>query len=164
VSPDGGTSFDRFAAAVDPALLVVTAAANGTRAGCLVGFATQTSIAPRRYLVCLSELNHTTTVAAGSTHLAVHAVPREARWIAETFGGHTGEEVDKFTTVSWSPGPHDLPVLDDCPTRMVGRIVDRLPLGDHVGYVLAPEQAEASSATLPLRYADASDIEPGHPA
>ncbi|MGK2937666.1 MAG: flavin reductase family protein [Solirubrobacteraceae bacterium] len=158
------SAFDAFVVESDPALLIVTVAVGEDRAGCLVGFATQTSISPRRYLVCLSRANHTTAVAARATRLAVHLVPEDAVRVAEVFGGETGEAAGKFEQVDWRVGPDGLPLLRDCPTRMVGRIVDRLNLGDHVGHVLAPEFAEGPSPNRPLRHRDAAHIDPGQPA
>jgi flavin reductase (DIM6/NTAB) family NADH-FMN oxidoreductase RutF len=45
-------TFTKIMGSLDYPMLVVTAAAAGERAGCLVGFATQASIDPARFLVC----------------------------------------------------------------------------------------------------------------
>ena len=41
-----------------------------------------------------------------------------------------------------------------------------LPLGDHTGYLLAPETAQgrAPSPDAYLRFRDVKDLDPGHPA
>jgi flavin reductase (DIM6/NTAB) family NADH-FMN oxidoreductase RutF len=162
--PDvGRATFDEFLAGLDYPVFVVTAASGAERAGCLVGFATQTSIEPPRLLVCLSEENHTTVVAARAQVLAVHVLDDREHPLAERFGGETGDEVDKFAGLAWRSGPDGVPLLEDCPRRLVGRIVARVPLGDHVGHLLAPLRVEAE-ATSPLTYQDATDIEAGHPA
>ena len=69
---------DEFVAGFDYPMFVVTAVDPGTgaRAGCLVGFATQTSIEPFRFLVCLSRRNRTYRVARAATVLAVHVLDR----------------------------------------------------------------------------------------
>jgi flavin reductase (DIM6/NTAB) family NADH-FMN oxidoreductase RutF len=154
-------AFDRFLAGLDYPVFVVTAAYGGERAGCLVGFATQTSIDPPRLLVCLSKANHTTAVAARADVLAVHVLDHREHPLAERFGGQTGDEVDKFAGLAWRPGPAGVPLLTQCPRRLVGRILARVPLGDHVGHLLAPLRVEAE-ATSPLTYQDVTDIEPGH--
>jgi len=128
-----------------------------------VGFATQASIEPPRFLACLSRANHTWRVAGGATHLGVHLLPASARPLAERFAGETGDETDKFAGVRWAPGPHGVPLLDDCPARFVGRIVARVDLGDHEGFLLAPEEAAAATVP-PLELADVADVTPGHPA
>jgi flavin reductase (DIM6/NTAB) family NADH-FMN oxidoreductase RutF len=159
---DDRRAFDVLVDAADPPVFVVTTAADGERAGCLVGFATQTSIDPARFLVCLSRENRTFTVAQAATHLAVHLVPATARPIAELFGASTGDEEDKFAQVPWHEGPHGMPVLDDCPTRFVGRVVERLDLGDHVGHLLEPQAGDATTGPT-LSFRDVTDLEAGHP-
>ena len=67
-------AFQRIVAELGEPMLIVTAVAgDGERSGCLIGFATQTSIHPPHFLVCLSRKNHTYGVA-----LARDA-PRRAR-------------------------------------------------------------------------------------
>lgn len=139
------------------------------RSGCLVGFATQCSIDPPRFLLCLSIANHTTTLAALVGHLAVHAVPAVRFDLAELFGGTTADDpgVDKLAAVTWREGPHGVPLLDDCPDRFVGEVVERIPLGDHMGYLLVPTDAEVEAPGERRDYVrlDRADgITPGHPA
>jgi len=38
---------------------------------------------------------------------------------------------DRFGTTGWSRGPHDVPVLDGVAAWLVGRVVGRVPAGDH---------------------------------
>src|SRR4051794_7928471 len=63
---------------LDYPMFIVTAAARGERAGCLVGFATQCSINPPRFLLCLSDKNRTYRVAQHAQILVVHLVPEDA--------------------------------------------------------------------------------------
>jgi flavin reductase (DIM6/NTAB) family NADH-FMN oxidoreductase RutF len=160
----GSAPFDELVGELDYPMFIVTARDGGERAGCLVGFATQTSIDPSRFLVCLSRKNRTTRVAADAEHLAVHFLPDSAADLAELFGGSTGDEVDKFTRCAWHPGPADLPILDACDNWFVGRVLDRIDLGDHIGHLLEPE-ACAHGATAPdFTFHRAKRIEPGHEA
>src|SRR3954453_19462919 len=94
---------------LDYPMFIVAAAAGGERAGCLVGFATQCSIDPPRFLVCISVRNRTFRVARSAAGLVVHLVPEEAADLADLFGGQTGDEVDKFAQVTWSDGPGGAP-------------------------------------------------------
>jgi flavin reductase (DIM6/NTAB) family NADH-FMN oxidoreductase RutF len=166
-------AFDHLVARLDGAMVVITAAAgaDGETDGCLVGFHSQASIDPRRYVVWLSRKNHTVRLASvrSSTHLAVHVLSASDRDVAERFGGATADDgVDKLADLSWSAGPGGVPLLDALPERFVGRIVQRIdePPGDHVGFVLAPELADANdrAAEPPLRLGSAAEIDPGHPA
>jgi flavin reductase (DIM6/NTAB) family NADH-FMN oxidoreductase RutF len=154
--------FDAFAAAFDYPLFVVTVANRGERSGCLIGFGSQVSIHPPRFLACLSVANHTFRVAAaGAEHLGVHLVPEGARDVAELFGGETGDETDKFARCSWREGPGGTPLLDACPDRFVGRVLERLPLGDHHGFLLEPVAVHHEGAGFST-FREHRDIEPGH--
>jgi flavin reductase (DIM6/NTAB) family NADH-FMN oxidoreductase RutF len=53
-------------------MVIVTAAANGERSGCLVGFHSQCSIEPLRWAVWISRVNHTWPVARAARVLGVH--------------------------------------------------------------------------------------------
>ena len=75
---------------------------------CLVGFVSQVSIGPPRFLIGVSKLNHTYRVAQHATHPAVHLLTRRHRDLAWLFGGETGDRVAKFDRCSWSPGPEHL--------------------------------------------------------
>ncbi len=157
------SGFDDFVEGLDPPVFVVTAYDGTERSGCLVGFASQVSIDPPRFLVCLSVVNRTYRVAQGAEHLAVHVLDAPEGDLAGLFGGETGDEVDKFARCTWREGPGGVPLLNHASRRLVGRIIDRVPLGDHVGHVLEPVSVEAEPAS-PLRLEDVEGIDAGHPA
>ncbi|GGR76290.1 MULTISPECIES: flavin reductase family protein [Streptomyces] len=155
---------DGFFDRLDPDMCVVTAVAGGERAGCLVGFASQCSIRPPRFVVWLSKANHTYRVARAARHLAVHLLTRDQRDLAERFGGRTGDEVDKFEGLAWREGPAGAAVLDGVAAWFVGTVVHRVDGGDHVGHVLDPVQWGEGRPGPLLRLSDAATIEAGHPA
>lgn len=146
---------------LDYSLFIVTTAAAGERSGCLVGFTTQCSIKPLRFLVLLSKKNRTYRLAERANALGVHLVPDDRRDLAELFGGTTGDDVDKFKRCSWRAGIHDVPIVDGCPSWFIGTIIDRHDSGDHVAFFLKPEQG-AEGRSEPLHFRDAKDISPGH--
>lgn len=153
--------FARLVAGLDYPLFVVTTAVLNEPTGCLIGFATQCSIHPPRFLACISKKNHTFSLAEQATVLAVHVVDQDNRAIADLFGGETGDEIDKFARVGWRI-LDGVPVLHDCPRWFTARIVERLDLGDHMGHLLEPLHVEGGPATDQLTYQQARDIEPGH--
>ncbi|OSC56692.1 flavin oxidoreductase [Streptomyces sp. 4F] len=156
---------DVFVGRLDPDMCVVTAAAGGERAGCLVGFSSQCSLDPVRYAVWVSEVNRTFRVARSADFLAVHLLARDQHATAELFGGRTGDEEDKFGRVRWREGHGGAVVLGDAEAWFVGRVVERVAGGDHVGFVLEPvEWGGRDGAGGPLlRLSDAADIAAGHP-
>ena len=143
-------------------MFVVNAAGGGERSGCLIGFATQTSIDPPRFLVGLSNKNRTYRVSRRAENVAVHFVPADAEELAELFGGETGDEVDKFARCAWHEGPHGLPLLDDCPDWFAGEVLEQRPLGDHDVLILEPIAAERAAEGEELTFHRAKRLEPGH--
>ncbi|MGB3334466.1 MAG: flavin reductase family protein [Mycobacterium sp.] len=150
---------------LDYTMFVVTTATDERASGCLVGFATQTSIEPPRFLVGMSKRNHTFEVAAEAEHLAVHVLARRDIELARLFGGQTGDEIDKFARCSWHSGPAGMPILDDAPAWFVGKTLRRIDLGDHMGYLLEPVAGYAAQSDEDLLLlSDINDLEPGHQA
>ena len=157
-------TFQRLVAQLDYPMFIATVAAAGERAGCLIGFATQCSIHPPRFLAGISDKNRTFRVARDADSMAIHLVPENAGALAELFGGETGDELDKFARCHWREGPGGVPLLDDCPNRFVGRILERVDFGDHVGMVLEPFFAEEDEDSGQLGFHRAKHIHPGHEA
>ena len=149
-------------AELDYSMLVVTTAAGGEIAGCLVGFASQVSIRPPRFLVCLSVRNRTFRVALKASVLVVHFVPAEATELAELFGGETGDEVDKFARCEWHPGPDGAPIVSGLENWFAGRVLERLDFGDHHGFLLEPLACHGGDGTASFTFRRAKAIEPGH--
>jgi flavin reductase (DIM6/NTAB) family NADH-FMN oxidoreductase RutF len=148
-----------------PMFIVTTVAGDdGERSGCLIGFATQISIKPPRFLAGLSEKNKTFRVAQRAGHLGIHFVPDDGTGeaLAELFGSETGDEVDKFSRCAWHEGPGGVPVLDELPNWFVGRIVERVDGGDHTAFILEPVAAERQAEEAELTFHRAKRIEPGH--
>ncbi|WP_280228951.1 flavin reductase family protein [Nocardia cyriacigeorgica] len=142
-------AFDALVAAANSPMWVVTTIADGRRAGCLVGFAGQVSITPRRFLVAVSKNNHTYRIARRAEYLAVHLLTGDAVELARLFGTTSGDSVDKFARCAWSGGPHGLPILDGAAGWFAGRVIARSDLGDHVGHLLEPLTATAPPAPPP---------------
>ena len=162
-------AFDAVADTIDSTVYLITTAARGERSGCLVGFATQISIDPLRFLVGISTSNHTHGVAANAEHLAVHVVDRRHMDLVRLFAAETGDQIDKFARCDWTEGPHGLPVLSDAGIWFAARVVARLDIGgDHTGYVLAPvgggvaDSRDGRGRWVGL--ADVDDVTPGHPS
>jgi len=160
--PGPAEAFHELTGELDYPMFIATTVADGERAGCLLGFATQCSIDPPRFLVCLSDKNHTCRVAMRAGFMAVHFVPASAERLAELFGGTTGDEVDKFAGCEWHEGPRGLPILAECDNWFAGAILARHDLGDHVGFLLDPIAASTGTPLDEFTFHRARRIEPGH--
>jgi flavin reductase (DIM6/NTAB) family NADH-FMN oxidoreductase RutF len=161
----GDDPFDKLVDLLDYTMYVVTTQADGEPSGCLIGFASQASIDPARFIAGISKSNHTCRIAARSDFLAVHVVQRRHIELARLFGGETGDEINKFDRCSWHTGPEDMPILDDAAAWFVGRTLERIDLGDHIGYLLDPVAGavpDPSDDLVSLK--DVTDITPGHDA
>ncbi|MGW2723523.1 flavin reductase family protein [Streptomyces sp. NPDC001492] len=158
------TDLDAFMGRLSPDMCVVTAAAGEQRSGCLVSFSSQCSIRPVRYVVWISRANHTYAVARAADCLAVHLLTREQHELAALFGGRTGDRTDKFAHVPWTRGHGGAVVLEEAAAWFVGSVEQRVDGGDHVGFVLTPEDWGSRAEGPLLRLDDARDISPGHPA
>jgi flavin reductase (DIM6/NTAB) family NADH-FMN oxidoreductase RutF len=147
-------------------MFIVTARADDQVDGCLVGFATQCSIDPPRYLVCLSKVNRTYDLALRSPALVVHVLHRSPADYdrAKLFGEETGYDVDKLRRCRWDAGPQGVPVLEGS-DWFSGPVVDRHDLGDHVGFVVDVTDGHADALDQPcLSYADVEELDAGNPA
>lgn len=147
---------------VDRTMWILTVAVGEERSGCLMGFATQSSIEPPRFLACVSRANHTFGVVERAGHVAVHAAPDEPDLaLAKLFGEETGDAIDKFTHCAWHEGPEGQPIVEGCPAWFVGKVLDRFDLGDHVGLLLEPAAVQGDLDGV-LSFERARDLDAAH--
>jgi flavin reductase (DIM6/NTAB) family NADH-FMN oxidoreductase RutF len=152
-------------ASLDAPLAVVTTANDHERAGCLIGFHSQSSIEPPRSSIWLSKANHTYRVMLRATHLAVHYLTSRDMEVARVFGTLSGDDLDKFALCETASGPHGVPLLVHCPNLLVARRLTLLDEGgDHVCVVSEPIEGRSAGPFTPLRLSHVSHLEPGHPA
>lgn len=152
-----------WAGELDYPMFIVTVAAGGERSGCLIGFATQASIDPARFLICLSDKNRTYRLAQRADVVGVHVVPSDRDDLAQLFGSFTGDDIDKFARCDWEEGPEAVPVLAGCPNWFIARVLERLPVGDHEALLLEPV-AVGEGEPSQLSFHRAKRMEPGHEA
>jgi flavin reductase (DIM6/NTAB) family NADH-FMN oxidoreductase RutF len=155
--------FDTLAGELEYPMFIVTVAHGGERSGCLMGFATQCSIDPPRFIACISVNNHTFRVGRDARAMAVHLVPADADDLVELFGGETGDELDKFARCDWHEGPEGLPIIDRCGSWFAGHVLERVDAGDHHAFLLEAFAAEhAGDGQYSVHRA--ARVEPGHEA
>jgi flavin reductase (DIM6/NTAB) family NADH-FMN oxidoreductase RutF len=103
-------------------------------------------------------------VAADAPALGIHFLASDDRELARLFGEETGDDIDKFARCEWRPGPGGVPLLETKGGWLLGPVVDRHPVGDHVAMVVEPADARRASAGPQLGFHDVKDFAPGHPA
>lgn len=160
-------AFGRLMASADPAMIVVTTVAENEPAGCLVGFHAQSSISAEHYCLWLSKANHTYRTGLRATHFAVHFLTETDLAVAEWFGTRTGETTDKFAgrgvdERGTDTDEHGLPLLRDCPNRMV---VERIAMlddgGDHACFTTRVLSAHTEGTFTPLRLSEVAHLDAG---
>ncbi len=154
----------RLVSDLDYPMLIVTTAVDQQRRGCLVGFSTQCSIDPLRFVVCISKRNATYRTAREAQFLAVHFLTAADRELSELFGEQTGDRIDKFSHCEWEPGPDGVPLLRAGAGHYVGRVLDRIDVGDHVAFLVEPVAGEYRGGGRQLGFQAVRDMEPGHGA
>ncbi|RSM91461.1 flavin reductase family protein [Kibdelosporangium aridum] len=158
------SDFNELLGELDYPMLVVTAAGNGRQAGCLVGFASQCSIEPPRFMVWLSKKNYTYVVARETDVLGVHVLSTQNTELATLFGTLTGFTADKFSQCRWRTGPEGVPVLSDCPQWFVGEVLQRFDTGDHEGLLLQPAVVAKSPGAGQTGFQRVKSLKPGNEA
>lgn len=161
-------AYDRFAAALDPAMAIVTVTDGHDHAGCLVGFHGQVSIEPRRHGVWISRENHTSRLARRAVAVGVHLLGPQDLDLAQHFGHLSGDDVDKFAGLGFTEGPLGVRLLDGLPDRIAGPCARPIETGgDHVLVVVEPAEVHmpepSHDRSAVVRLHDVSGIEPGHP-
>lgn len=155
--------FDELLACFEPSMTIVTTIAGSERAGCLVGFQSQSSLHPARFAVFLSKANHTYRVGLRAEHFAVHFLAADDFDMARLFGTLTGDHVDKFSRCEWTASHGGVPLLEGLPNRFLGRRVALVDAGgDHVCVILEPLQVDHQGAFEPLRLSRVHHLRPGH--
>lgn len=155
-------SFDDLMTMLDGPVFLVTTQADGVPSGCLVSFATQTSVQPPSFMVGLPRGTNLLTAASQSDHVAVHVLPHRQHVLAELFASRPD---DAFAHCAWRTGPAGMPILDESAAWFVGRTVSRSDVADHVAYLLEPVAVWAPENAEDLLYlSDIDDIEPGQEA
>jgi flavin reductase (DIM6/NTAB) family NADH-FMN oxidoreductase RutF len=158
-------AFEELTSGLEYPMFIVTAAADGERNGCLVGFATQCSIDPPQLLVCLSKANRTYRTALRAQSLVVHYLGAHDEPLAQLFGESTGDDTDKFAQCTWRERADGTPVLEDCRGWAAGDIVSRTDVGDHVAIAVRVVDAELRTGSAgQLGFQRVKDFDPGHPA
>jgi riboflavin-specific deaminase-like protein len=163
-SREAEETFNALMGGLDMPMQIVTAAAEGERGGCLVGFAAQCSIGPPRFMVWLSKKNHTLTIARRAEVLAVHFPSADQVDLAERFGTRSGDDVDKLATERWHEGPDGVPILDEVQRWFAGRITERFDAGDHIAFMLEPLVGSAEGPFRQLGFQQVRHFDAGHEA
>lgn len=147
-----------------PYFVITVRSPDAEMSGCLAGFVTQCSIDPPNFLVCISKVNHTLSIAERSPGMGLHLLGEDQVDLARLFGEETGDLVDKFASVDWRLGPTGAPLLVDAAVSMEGQILGHFSVGDHEAFLIRGVRAVAGRHPGLLTFRNGPSLQPGHPA
>jgi flavin reductase (DIM6/NTAB) family NADH-FMN oxidoreductase RutF len=132
--------------------------------GTPVGF-TATSLASLAAVPPLATFNMARVATAWpavaeTTHVLIHLLGARNRALADRL---SGPHDDRFTGDHWAPGPLDLPLLNDVPAWMLGRVVERVPVAEAAVVVVQIEDGGLGAPDDALLYHERNYMIPSAP-
>jgi flavin reductase (DIM6/NTAB) family NADH-FMN oxidoreductase RutF len=96
-----------------------------------------TAVAVHQPLVsfCVDRQSLSWPAVAVARYVGVHLLGSAQEEVAR---GFALRGIDGFARNAWQPGPHGVPLLQNALTRMICRIVERVPVGDHAIVLAEP--------------------------
>ena len=134
---------------------IISAAANGKNAGCIVNTVTQVTAQPARLLAAVNKDNYTAGVirAAGAFEVSVLTQDAPMALIA-AFGFASSADTDKFAQAAHRFDAQGMPyVTQDACSRFACRVTDVIDAGTHLLFIGEVTQAERLSDAPPMTYA-----------
>lgn len=134
--------------------VTTTVGPGGEPVGMTANAFTSVSLDPPLVLLCVARSASSFPALQQAGRYAVHILEARQRGISDAFARSAGDGVDKFAGVSWRPGPHGLPLLDDYLTRLECTVVDSIDAGDHVLFVGRVDEVDVrdSDGCAPLAF------------
>ena len=154
IRQDAAVDSDLFRALLrrHAAAVVVITAPGSPPAGFTATSFTSVSLDPPLVSFCLAHHASTWPAVAEADTVAVHVLAHGQEHIARTFAT---SGIDRFAAHgAWTLGAGGVPLLDGVLARMVCRVVQRVPAGDHSIVLAAPETGDhaVDESETPLVY------------
>jgi flavin reductase (DIM6/NTAB) family NADH-FMN oxidoreductase RutF len=134
--------------------IVTTAGPAGEPVGMTANAFTSVSLDPPLVMICLARSAASFAAMERADRFAVHILHGGQHELSSRFARSASAGEDKFADVAWHRSEHSVPLLDDSLARVQCTKVQRIELGDHVGYVgrVDAAEAESPSAVSPLGF------------
>lgn len=139
-SPDFRAAIGQFATGVT----VVTTLDGGRPVGITVNAFASVSLEPPLVMVALDHRRFIVPAVEASGRYAVNVLAEEEQWLSDCFAGaNVTPGRDAFCGAQWRPGRTGLPLIGGAIAALECRVVQRLPMGDHILYI-----GEVDAATV----------------
>lgn len=139
---------------------VIGVGAPERRNGFTAAWVTQVSFDPLLLALSVNPDHASYPLLLESGAFAVSVLAEDQLDLARRFGTRSGRDADKLAGVGWRKGITAAPILTDALAYFDCRVVERVPVGDHVlviGRVVGGELLRAGVA--PLSYAATGDMD-----
>ena len=135
-------------------LYVVSSAADGLRAGCVINTAVQVTSMPPRISVAVNKDNVTSGVIASAKAFALTVIDQTADMLyIGNFGFRTSSDYDKFAKYETRETALGMPYVPEHATALFScRLIDTVDVGTHLLFIGEVEDAERLSGEAPLTY------------
>lgn len=134
---------------------IVTAEAEGAKAGCVINTFVQVTSTPARVTVALNKDNATTAAVSASGRFEVALLSQDAPMeLIGRFGFRTSTDFDKFADTQWASDEHGVPYVSEHAVAHVGaRVINTVDVGTHLVFVGEVDDAEVLADGEALTYA-----------
>lgn len=135
-------------------LYVVSAAADGSRAGCIINTAVQVTSTPPRISVAVNKENVTSSVISSAKAFALTVIDQTADMpYIGNFGFRTSSNYDKFAKYETRETALGMPYVPEHAAALFScRLIDTVDVGTHLLSIGEVEDAERLSDETPLTY------------
>ncbi len=135
-------------------LYVVSAAADGMRAGCVINTAVQVTSAPPHISVAVNKENVTSGVISSAKAFALTVIDQTADMLyIGNFGFRTSSDYDKFAKYETRETALGMPYVPEHAAALFScRLIDTVDVGTHLLFIGEVEDAERLSGETPLTY------------
>lgn len=135
-------------------LYVVSAVADGLRAGCVINTAVQVTSAPPRISIAVNKENVTSGVIASAKAFALTVIDQTADMLyIGNFGFRTSSDYDKFAKYETHETALGMPYVPEHAAALFScRLIDTVDVGTHLLFIGEVEDAERLSGEAPLTY------------
>ena len=113
---------------------------------------TSVSLDPPLVLLCIARSTASFRAMDQAERYAVHILTADQQATSSAFARSAAEGARKFGDVRWSRAADGLPLLEDFLARIECSVVDRVELGDHVGYVGRVDAVQTHVTAAPLAF------------
>jgi flavin reductase (DIM6/NTAB) family NADH-FMN oxidoreductase RutF len=119
---------------------IVTTLDDDRAAGITVNAFASVSLEPALVMIALDHRRFLVPFMEASGRYAVNVLAEDQQWLSDCFSGaNVTPNRDAFCGASWHPGQTGVPLIAGAIAALECRVVERIPLGDHLLFIGAVE-------------------------